>query len=121
MREYAKISPQFWIGNTGRQLRAAGTEAMLVGCYLISNPHATMLGLYYLPRPFIAHETGLRAEGASKGLQRAIEAGFCGYDQPSEMVFIYEMARFQIAEQLDPKDKRCTWIQREYDALPDNP
>jgi hypothetical protein len=59
MRNYAKIAPQFWIGNTGRKLRDAGSEALLVALYLLSSPHANMLGLYYLPRPFIAHETGL--------------------------------------------------------------
>src|SRR5437667_491378 len=62
MRGYAKISPQFWIGDTGRKLRDAGQEAMLVGLYLLSNPHANMLGLYYLPKLFIAHETGLGLE-----------------------------------------------------------
>jgi len=37
------------------------------------------------------------------------------------MVIVYEMARYQIAEHLDPKDNWCVGIQREYDALPDNP
>ena len=120
MRDYAKISPQFWIGSTGRKLRDAGPEATLVALYLLSNPHANMLGLYYLPQLYIAHETGLGIEGASKGLRRAIEAEFCDYDEASEVVFVCEMARFQIAERLEPKDKRCIGIQREYDALPNN-
>lgn len=121
MRGYAKISPQFWIGDTGRKLRDAGQEAMLVGLYLLSNPHANMLGLYYLPKLFIAHETGLELEGASKGLRRATEAAFCAYDESSETVFVYEMARYQIADQLEPTDKQCAGIQREYDGLPNNP
>ena len=120
MRNYAKISPQFWIGSTGRKLRDAGPEATLVALYLLSNPHANMLGLYYLPQLYIAHETGLGIEGASNGLRMASEAGFCDYDADSEVVFVYEMARFQIAERLEPPDKRCTGIQREYDALPNN-
>src|SRR5207302_7001940 len=74
----------------------------------------------YLPQLYIAHETGLGIEGASNGLRMAIEAGFCDYDADSEVVFVYEMARFQIAERLEPPDKRCTGIQREYDALPNN-
>lgn len=121
MRRYAKISPQFWIGDTGRQLREAGPDALLVALYLLSNPHANMLGLYYLPTSLIAHETGLASQGASKGLQRAIEAGFCVYDESSEMVFVHEMARYQIADQLAATDKQCTGIQREYDGLPNNP
>lgn len=121
MRRYAKISPQFWIGDTGRKLRDAGHETLLVALYLLSNPHANMLGLYYIPTSFIAHETGLTPEGASEGLRRAIDTGFCAYDELSETVFVHEMARYQIAVQLVPTDKQCAGIQREYDGLPDNP
>lgn len=121
MRDYGKVSPQFWIGSTGKQLRAAGMEAQIVAMYLMTCPHANMLGLYYLPKLYIAHETGLGEKGASKGLARAIEAGFCAYDEASEMVWVFEMARYQIADQLKPDDKRCVGIQNEYNALPANP
>lgn len=121
MRLYRKISPQFWIGDTGRKLRDAGPNALLVGLYLLSNPHANMLGLYYLPISFIAHETGLNPKEASEALRRAINAGFCAYDESLEMVFVCEMARYQIADQLMPSDKQCAGIQREYDGLPNSP
>jgi hypothetical protein len=121
MRDFAKLLPQFWIGATGRKLHKGCPEATVVAVYLISGPQSNMLGLYYLPKMYIAHETGLGVEGAAKGLQRAIEAGFCQYDDESETVFIPEMARFQIAERLEPKDNRCRWVQRAYDALPENP
>jgi hypothetical protein len=60
-------------------------------------------------------------EGASKGLQSCIEAGFCSYDDESEMVWVHEMAFYQIADKLSANDKRSTGVQNEYDALPDNP
>lgn len=121
MRDYGKVSPQFWIGKTGKALRLAGAEAQLVSLYLLTNPHANMIGLYYMPLMFIAHETGLGIEGASKGLAGAIEAGFCHYDEPSEMVWVPEMAAHQIGSELNPKDKRCPGVQNEYNAQPDNP
>ena len=121
MRDYAKIGPQFWIGRTGKELRKRGPECQVVAMYLISCPHSNMLGLYYLPKMFIAHETGLPMEGACKGLQSAIEAGFCEYDDESEMVWVPEMARYQIADSLKPADKRCAGVQNEYNALPTNP
>lgn len=121
MRDYGKVSPQFWIGATGKELRSAGMEAQIVAMYLMTSPHANMLGLYYMPKLYIAHETGLGEKGASKGLARAIEAGFCAYDEASEMVWVFEMARYQIADQLKPDDKRCVGIQNEYNALPANP
>ena len=121
MRDYSKISPQFWIGRTGKALRNAGPEATIVALYLMTCPHANMLGLYYLPLVFVAHETGLGFEGASKGLRRAIEAGFCRYDEASEVVWVVEMARYQIADSLKDKDLRIKGVQNEYDALPENP
>ena len=56
MRDYGKVSPQFWIGQTGKKLRAEGMEAQIVAMYLMTSPHANMLGLYYCPAMFIAHE-----------------------------------------------------------------
>jgi len=121
MREYSRVGPKFWLGKTGKELRKAGAEAQVVAMYLMTSPHANMLGLYWVPTMYIAHETGLGMEGASKGLQRAIEAGFCEYDEASEVVWVYEMARFQIADSLVATDKRCIGIQNEYNSLPANP
>jgi hypothetical protein len=121
MRDYSKVGPQFWIGRTGKKLRAAGAMAQLVGLYLMTSPHANMTGLYYVSRDSIAHETGLGMEGASKGLQSCIDAGFCSYDDETEMVWVHEMAFYQIAEKLSANDKRSAGVQNEYDALPDNP
>jgi hypothetical protein len=121
VRDYAKVGPQFWIGDTGRKLRAAGANAQVVALYLMTSPHANMLGLYYLPKLFVAHETGLGMEGASEGLARCVEAGYCSYDEASEMVWVHEMASYQIAEALVTTDKRCLGVQNEYNQLPENP
>lgn len=120
MRDYAKIVPTFWTGNTGKALRKS-PEGALVALYLLSSPHSNMLGLYYQPVLYMAHETGLGFEGAWKGLRQCIEVGFCCYDEGSEMVWVKEMAAYQIGEALKPADKRCAGIQKDYDALPDNP
>lgn len=121
MRDYGKVLPQFWIGKTGRDLKKMGPEALIVAMYLLTSPHSNMLGLYYIPVQHIAYETGLRMEGASKGLQRGVEAGFCHYDFESEVVWVIEMAKYQIGASLKPKDNQCLGIQRLYDSLPENP
>lgn len=121
MRDYSKVGPRFWIGKTGKKLRAAGAAAQLVGLYLMTSPHANMTGLYYVSRDSIAHETGLGSDEAAKGLESCIEAGFCSYDDESEMVWVHEMAFYQIAEKLSAADKRSAGVQNEYNALPDNP
>lgn len=121
MRDYSKVGPQFWIGKTGKALRKHGFEAQMVGLYLLTSPHANMLGLYYVPHTFIAHETGLGMEGAMKGLQGCMDAGFCHYDEDSEVVWVVEMARFQVGDELHGKDLRIKGVQNEYDSLPENP
>lgn len=118
MRDYGKVAPQFWTGATGKELRAHGHEAVIVGLYLMTSPHANMIGLYYLPVLYIAHETGLGLEGARKGLQRACEAGFCTYDDTSEYVFVHAMARFQIAPSLKPSDNRCKGVVNDLEKCP---
>lgn len=117
MREFSKISPQFWLGETAKKLRGH-QEAQIVAMYLLSSPHANMIGMYYLPKMFISHETGLTLQGASKGLQRCIEAGFCRYDEAKEIVWVVEMANYQIGE-LKPSDKRSAGAQNEYLKVPD--
>jgi hypothetical protein len=121
VRDYGKVAPGFWTGKTGKALKAKGSEAVIVALYLVTCQHANMLGLYYLSKTYIAVDTPLGFEGACKGLQGACEAGFCRYDEDSEVVWVVEMAGYQIAEQLDLKDNRCKGVQREYDALPENP
>lgn len=120
MRDYGKVSPHFWTGTTGKKLRNS-PEAVIVAMYLMTSPHANMLGLYYMPILYVSHETGLGFEGASKGLRSACEAGFCSYDEASEMVWVHEMARFQVADSLKPADNRCKSVQKDYDTLPSNP
>lgn len=121
MRKYGNVAPTFWTGETGRALVARGSEAVICSLYLMTAPGSNMLGLYYQPMLFMAHETGLGAEGATKGLQACAEVGFCLHDPRGHFVWVAEMARFQIAEQLAPTDLRCKGIQNAYDELPDNP
>lgn len=120
-RIYSKVGPGFWNGPTGRALKRQGPETLIVGMYLMTCQHANMLGLYYLSKAYIADDTGLGLEGASKGLRGAIEAGFCLYDDESGMVWVPEMAAHQVAERLEASDNRCKGIQRAYDDLPENP
>ncbi|RRU23602.1 hypothetical protein [Stenotrophomonas sp. 278] len=121
MRDYAKVVPTFWTGETGKAIRKRGPEGVVVALYLMSSPTSNMLGLYYQPILYMAHETGLGIEGASKGLRDCIEEGFCLYDEVTEFVWVQEMASFQIGKGLKASDNRCVGIQREYDSLPVNP
>lgn len=121
MREYARISPRFWMGETGREIRKQGVNAQLLALYLLTSPHSNMIGLYWCPVTYMAHETGLSSDGALKALQRLVDINFCAYDESSEVIWVFEMARYQIGDQLSPKDKQSKGVQNTYDDLPKNP
>lgn len=106
MRDYGKVAPTFWTGETGIKLRGFGRDAQLLALYLISGPNANWIGLYHLPMVLIYHHLGLTKEGASKALARVIRSGFAFYDGASEVVFVVEMAAHQIGQRLKPTDKR---------------
>lgn len=115
MRDHAIVSPQFWTGNTGRYLRQY-PDAQRLALYLLTCPNANMIGLYYIPIPTICHELGMDKEGASKALRRVSEGGFATYDEGSEVVFVHEMAKFQIGPYLKPGDNRIRGIEKMLEA-----
>ena len=116
MRDYGKVSPQFWTGKTGKALRG-DLEAQVVAMYLMTSPHANMIGVYHLPMLYLSHETGLSIEGASKGLAKCVELGFCVYDDESETVFVVEMAAHQVGEELKESDNRVKSVVRQFKAI----
>lgn len=117
MRKFAQVRPGFWHGTTGRQIRRSGPNCQVLALYLISGPGAQALGLYYLPLPTVAHETGMPIEQVRISMAKLCEIGFCLYDEESEVVFVLNMARFQIGERLERKDKNVTWVWREMEKL----
>lgn len=119
MRDYGIVSPKFWIGQTGKGLRG-NPEAQVLALYLMTSPHSTMTGVFHCPILYMAHETGLSMEGASKALASLIEAGFCEYEEASETVFVIRMAAYQIGESLKPGDKRVIGLRREVDRMPES-
>jgi hypothetical protein len=121
MREYARISPRFWMGQTGRSIREKGANAQLLALYLLTSPHSNMIGLYWCPAAYMSHETGLSSDGALKALRSLVEIGFCEYDEASEVVWVVEMAKYQVGERLSEKDKQAKGVQNTYDDLPKNP
>src|SRR5262245_26826848 len=120
MRDHAIVSPHFWTGDTGRQLRQH-PEAQRVAFYLMTCPSSNMIGLYYLPFPLICHEVGSSAEGALKALARLSEVDFCAYDAPSETVFVKQMARYQIGEHIKAGDNRFLGVLKQLNQMRNSP
>lgn len=121
MRDYSAVVPTFWTGKTGKQIRALGPECQVVALYLLTSPHSNMIGLYYLPKIYLSHETGIPMEGACKALQSLSEVHFCTYNDDAETVFVHEMARYQIGADLVATDKRVKGVENELKKFHNNP
>jgi hypothetical protein len=121
VRDYAKVAPTFWTGETGRALRQLGRDSQLLALFLITNPNANMIGLYHLPLPTVAHYLGWAPEGALKGLRRVSEGGFCRYDESREEVWVPEMAAHQLGATLTPRDNRHKAVVREWNSFRKSP
>jgi hypothetical protein len=120
-REYSKVRPRFWTGDTGKVIRKLGRDCQVIGFYLMTCPSANMLGLYYLSMPTLCHETESPFKGALKALRSLQEAKFAYYDMPSEIVYVPNMAREQIGERLKRKDNRHVAVLRELESLRKTP
>ena len=119
MRDYSKVSGEFWTGKTGKSLRG-DMQTQIIAMYLMTSRHSNMIGVFHCPILYMAHETGSPIEGATKSLNKLIEGGFCTYDEDSETVWVHEMARFQIDDTLKSGDKRVSGIQKQFDSLPES-
>lgn len=121
MREYARFPPAFWQSKLCKDIRRAGVEGIVMAAYLKTAPLSNMLGLYSLSLPAAGHDTGLGFEGASKGLRICIEAGYCAYDEDSEFVWVFDMAREQIGAVLKVTDNQVKNVQTQYAEMEENP
>lgn len=108
---YGIVKPSFWTGSTGRALRR-DADAQVVALYLMTSPHANIIGVFRCPIAYVAAETGRTIEGASKGLTKLCQMGFCTVDAETETVWVHEMARFQIGDALKGADKRVKHVAR---------
>jgi len=111
-RDYGKVSPRFWTGETGRKLRKH-PEAQTLALYLITAPGSTMTGIYYLAIPTAAHETGLTIQEVSAALAILAEIDFAHYDESNELVWVPSMAAWQIDDKLVASDKRVAGVKKE--------
>jgi hypothetical protein len=120
MRDYSRVSPKFWTGHTGREIREKGRDHQVLALYLLTSPQANMIGLYYLPLAYAVHETGISASRIVSVMADLEEVGFCRYDRDSEVVWVINMARLQLGDAA-PRDKQRIGAARQYESAPASP
>lgn len=119
MRNFIKLSPNFWVGATGRALRKAGPEAQLVALYLLSNPHVNYIGMYRLSLAYASADLAIPVDRLRELFAAVAATDFAVYDAESETAWVYEAAAHQIGA-LVAKDKRIVAAQSEFESLPND-
>lgn len=120
MRTYANVPTNFWTSKTGRAIRDAGLSAQAVAFYLLTNPHSNYSCVYYLPEAYIAADIGLTVAEVHTALEAIEATGFARYDTDSQCVWVVEGASWQIGVSLKESDKKVVYIQKEFDAIPED-
>jgi hypothetical protein len=118
MREFAKISSEFWTSSLGKKIKNCELEAKVMTFYLMTCRHANMMGVYYLPLSFASHETGIPLEGLTRGIEALAKVGFCSYDEETEYVWVHEMAASQLG-MLKKNDNRVKYVNNLFSKLPE--
>ena len=106
VRDYGKVSSAWWTRGTGRQLRG-DAAALAVALYLRTCPHGNLCGLFYLPQPTIAHETGVVGVELDRVLVRLDELAEAHFDAAADLVWVPDIAGDELgAKTLSPADNR---------------
>lgn len=125
MRDYSQFASTFWTGETGKILRKHPC-AQRLAAYLLTSPHANVIGLYYLPLLYASHETGMSIAEIEEafGVLSGPDADFAFYDPTTEHVFVANMARIQLNlgdKPLDDKDNRLKGARKAAEAAKRSP
>src|SRR5206468_3076228 len=87
-REYGKVSAAMWTGERLPAFRGLSNTGKLVALYLLSSPHANMLGLYRLPLAYLAADTGLSVGEAEEALLDLEAAELVKYSEEHGFVWV---------------------------------
>jgi hypothetical protein len=119
-REYGKVSAGLWTGERVPAFAGLSGTGKLVALYLVSSPHANMLGLYRLPLAYLAADTGLTRAESEDALKELTEAELVSYSVEQQFVWVRYFIPTQVltdATGLNANDKQSIHAQRVFDSL----
>ena len=82
---YTGVESRFWQDEKMRTLSADAKYLML---YLLTSPHRTLMGFYFLPKPYACFDLGWETERFSKPFRELIDKGLIKYDETANVVLI---------------------------------
>ena len=91
MRSYGKVESGFWIDHS---VKRWPLDARLVALYLLTSPHANVIGCYHLPMVYAEHEIGLPNARLKEAYAFLTEKGFLAYCHDTEWVWVRKYLRY---------------------------
>jgi len=86
---YYRVSPGFWMN------RSWSDDMRLLALYLLTSPHRSLEGLFWLPKQYVLGDLQWSAERLAEPFAKLIEDGFLAYDETAEVALIPKAMKYQ--------------------------
>ncbi|MDY7093742.1 MAG: hypothetical protein SX243_12290 [Acidobacteriota bacterium] len=120
IRTYAVVSSDIWYGEIGQKM-SGNWKLQGLALYLLTHGHANMTGISRLPAAYISFDLGHPAEEIEEALQTFESWGFIRRDLKQGLVWVVEMASYELPDTLKPLDKRVKGLKQVLRNLPPSP
>lgn len=124
MREYGCIKSKYW---TNPDIVSLSDQAKLLGSYLLTAAHTTMLGCFRIPLGYIAEDFRWGIDTAKKAMDDLANSNFLTYDDNTKWVMIHNFLKHNpienpnqgksIKKLFDEVPKQCIFISQLLIAL----
>lgn len=85
MRDYGRVYSSFW---QSPETRALSEDGRTLALYLLTSPHANLIGCFRLPDAYAADDLQWASGRVSEGFRELAEKGFLTRDDGTKWVFI---------------------------------
>lgn len=114
MRDYGRVFSSFW---QSPETRAFSEDARTLALYLLTSPHANLIGCYRLPDAYAADDMKWSSERVREGFAELREKGFVSRDEASNWVLIHKYLKWNGFE----NGNVATAAQKAFDQVPSIP
>jgi hypothetical protein len=95
MRRYRTFFPGYW---TSADIVDLPNDSKLLGAYLLTSPHANMIGCYRLPNAYVSEDLRMGSRTVGEGFRNLCDRGFITHDSTFSWVLINKFLKWNPIE-----------------------
>jgi hypothetical protein len=116
VRDYGRVFCAIW---GSRDFRALSEDGRALALYLLTCPHATMIGAFFLPEWYVLADLQWKSERSAEGFAELFRKGFATLCPRTQWVWIHKYLhwnepenpnQWKGARRLAAKIPECTWL-----------